>query len=258
MKGFMAILIAILFIGGAGILANSGNKEETRSGQKQEQLLTQQDLENQEQFLSFVPTEAPDYREVQLSRISPNSHCEYTISVLIDRNAYWYYRSLENHDGGHVEDALCFLNDQYNRRFLGRLSDLFWEKGWERGQSENEILLEAISFVQSIPYEKDIVANGCADHWQYPLETLYRNQGDCEDHSILLAGLLRELGYDICLIEFSTHMAVGILDTGSFSGYYFEYQGNHYYYIETAYSYRDIGEMPDEYIEEEAEILVLD
>jgi len=38
---------------------------------------------------------------------------------------------------------------------------------------------------------------------QFPYETLYRRKGDCEDQAILLATLLRIVGYDSALVRFA-------------------------------------------------------
>lgn len=66
----------------------------------------------------------------------------------------------------------------------------------------------AISIVQNIPYGY----SGSIFHWTYPYEVLYKNKGVCNDKSMLLACLLRELDYGCELFEFTTesHTAVGI------------------------------------------------
>ena len=65
------------------------------------------------------------------------------------------------------------------------------------------------SLVQQIPYGK--IKNYPTRRF-YPYEVLYNQCGVCEDKSILLAFLLKELGYGVALLEFETehHMAVGI------------------------------------------------
>ncbi|MCK4270966.1 MAG: hypothetical protein KAW93_10860, partial [Methanogenium sp.] len=79
-------------------------------------------------------------------------------------------------------------------------------------------------FVQSIPYKTD---NENPDP-KFPVETIYENSGDCDDKSILLAGLLQREGYDVILFEFieEEHMGVGILSPG------YGYAGTDYAYIE--------------------------
>ena len=72
------------------------------------------------------------------------------------------------------------------------------------------------------------------------------NGGDCEDTAILLASILKEMGYGVVLIEFDDHMAVGLLGDDSLSGTYFQYNNSKYFYIETT-AVMDIGEMPSVY-----------
>ena len=66
----------------------------------------------------------------------------------------------------------------------------------------------AISMVQQIPYA-DYSFDTAA---KYPYHVLYHHDGDCDEKSLLLAYLLRELGYGVALFEFEqeSHMAVGI------------------------------------------------
>jgi hypothetical protein len=85
----------------------------------------------------------------------------------------------------------------------------------------------ATSFVQQIPYGK---IKNYKERRFYPYEVLYNQCGVCEDKSILLAFLLRELGYGVVLLEFDTerHMAVGIKVPEEFS-----YKKTGYAFVET-------------------------
>lgn len=66
----------------------------------------------------------------------------------------------------------------------------------------------AISMVQKIPYV-DYPFDTPA---KYPYHVLYHQNGDCDEKSLLLAYLLRELGYGVAVFHFreEQHMAVGI------------------------------------------------
>ncbi|MBN1432874.1 MAG: hypothetical protein JW931_08900 [Methanomicrobiaceae archaeon] len=75
-------------------------------------------------------------------------------------------------------------------------------------------------YVQSIPYKTDNVLTDP----KYPVEIVYDDSGDCDDKSILLAGLLLKEGYDVVLFEFGSdeHMNVGIKSPGcqyKYTGY---------------------------------------
>lgn len=80
----------------------------------------------------------------------------------------------------------------------------------------NDTYMEFISrFVQTIPYE----ANQSFDP-NLPIQVLLKDNGDCDDKSVLLAGLLAEEGYAVSLIHVhlsgvTDHMGVGIRSNGA-------------------------------------------
>jgi len=123
--------------------------------------------------------------------------------------------------------------------------------GWSSIDRANYVL----HFVQSIPYKYDNEGDAMQEHWNYPAETLWRNQGDCEDHAILYAALMKELGYNVALFWVNTnpggHLAVG-LDVNGGSGTYYYYQNIKYFYCEatpglTQSYWHNVGYMPSGY-----------
>ena len=209
-----------------------------------------------ENYASFVPTEEPNYHEITVEWVSPNddSECYHTMSI--DKNAYQYYRSLPRYND--FNDYHYYLDDEYNRAILSSLAESFRRFGREYGLTDDEVILESIRFVQSIPYAYDIDSTGEEEFQKYPVETLFDHEGDCEDTSLLLAGLLRELGCNVCLLHLPGHAAVGIQDTGSFSGRYYEVDGNQYFYIESTNPNKGIGEIPEQFGEATAKVYVID
>lgn len=86
------------------------------------------------------------------------------------------------------------------------------------GKSDQYVANVILGFVQSIPYAYDSDVHGTEEYWQFPLETLFLNSGDCEDTSILFCAISSAMGYDSSLFLFSGHMAAGInLDSFSAS-----------------------------------------
>ena len=73
--------------------------------------------------------------------------------------------------------------------------------------SDRYVELMAVA-VQSMPYR----VNGADTPPRYPVETFAERNGDCDDKSLLLAGLLAQEGYRVALLEFGeeNHMTVGI------------------------------------------------
>lgn len=66
-----------------------------------------------------------------------------------------------------------------------------------------------------------------------PYQVLYENKGVCSEKSLLLASLLKELGYGVVLLEYEeeNHMAVGIKCPKQYANYI--YNGTGYCFIET-------------------------
>jgi hypothetical protein len=123
----------------------------------------------------------------------------------------------------------------------------------EKKYNELETVLLAISFVQNLPYTSDSVTTGYDEYPRYPIETLVDGGGDCEDTAILLASLIRAMGYGTVLIiypgtaEIPGHCAVGVKGSEVIYGTYYNFEGEKYYYIETTNTGWEIGEIPDKY-----------
>ncbi len=134
---------------------------------------------------------------------------------------------------------------EYDRWAVRALADYFKQYGRQKGHSEEQITEHVISFVQSVPYSSDEESAGAEDYPRYPVETLTDRTGDCEDTAILAAAILYELGYDSVLILVPQHMALGIRDSGNYSGQFYEYNGGKYYYVETTSPGHKVGSVPD-------------
>ncbi|MDV0444882.1 hypothetical protein MmiAt1_04280 [Methanimicrococcus sp. At1] len=143
------------------------------------------------------------------------------------------------------DDYNQYALSEYDRLIMREIADYFKEYGRLNNHSEKEITENVIAFVQSISYTTDIETTGKEDYPRYPVETLVDGTGDCEDSVILAAAVLYELGYESILILVPDHMALGVKDTGSYSGRYYEYEGSKYYYIETTSQGHVIGTVPD-------------
>ncbi len=112
------------------------------------------------------------------------------------------------------------------------------------GESDEYIANVILAFTQYIEYEYDSDSMGVDEYWKYPLETLYDENGDCEDTSFLFCALAKAGGYNCALILYSGHMAAGInIDGISGSGYYV-YSSVRYYYCETTATGWSVGDTP--------------
>jgi len=127
-----------------------------------------------------------------------------------------------------------FLDNDKDEKILQEVVSIIKNEIWE--EEPDEIVVALISFVQNIEYNCDkyfsyeLAGEYSVYETNYPYETLFDKKGVCEDSSILLAKLLRQLGYGVALFSYSgeEHMAVGISCPMDYSDY-----GSGYCFIET-------------------------
>ena len=166
----------------------------------------------------------------------------FTQKFPINKEAYSYYCKLQRYHN--PTDYINYIDEKNNKAILKSFADglkqIYEENGYDRSQA----LLEAINFVQSIPYKYDINSKGQQDYPKYPIETLYEYNGDCEDVSILLVGILREMGYDTCFLWFDTHIGVGISGAERIGKTYFDVNGKKYFYVEATAQGWKLGDYP--------------
>ena len=164
----------------------------------------------------------------------------FTASLNIKYSDFLEYRNddISRSQGSNSHD-LTFVtyNDPYITNLIGQILDQCTGKTDE--YKANVIL----AFTQYIEYQYDSDSMGQDEYWKYPLETLFDQNGDCEDTSILFCALAKAGGYDCALILFSGHMAAGI-SLDSASGSYYQYNGVKYYYCETTATGWYVGSTP--------------
>jgi hypothetical protein len=103
------------------------------------------------------------------------------------------YRAMVN-DPAQEEMYSSLLNDVKKTRFQQNLSD-------------DEYLELIAVYVQSLRYETRE-----QNPAKFPIETVVDRAGDCDDKSLLLAGLLSREGYPVAVLLFGpeAHMAIGV------------------------------------------------
>lgn len=125
-------------------------------------------------------------------------------TLRFDERAYRFFKSLPR------VDALClYATNPYDDRFLEGLVNALESAARRAGYGKRKTAEFVVSFVQHLPYTPDRVATGYDEWPKYPLETLIEG-GDCEDTSVLMAALLRQMGYDVVLFLLPRHVAVGV------------------------------------------------
>ena len=63
---------------------------------------------------------------------------------------------------------------------------------------------------QNVKYISDSRRFGLENCWCFPVRTLVTKCGDCEDSALLYASIAINIGLDVALIYFPTHMLVGV------------------------------------------------
>ena len=111
------------------------------------------------------------------------------------------------------------------------------------GETKKEKMAEILlNYVQNnVKYTSD---DPNKDWFQFPIETVFRRKGDCEDSGLLYAALCKSVGIDVVILNPKGHIAVGI--AGNFEGSYFEHNKRHYYYAETVKPGWVIGALPSD------------
>lgn len=180
----------------------------------------------------------------------------FTLSLQLDYNLTCAYRHIPRTHA--IDFYKNYIYDEYNSVLVKTIADYFRVIQTQYGYSNREIVDEIIHFVQcNIQYQRDIDGVGVAEFEKYPIETLYEGRGDCEDTAILLAAIIRQLGYGSALIFYDNHAAVGLACAEGTPGTYYNMNGRRYYYIETTAMGWELGDMPDAYYTKTAQILVL-
>lgn len=141
-------------------------------------------------------------------------------------------------------DYDLFASDQFSKRFVKEITRKLARYGTASGLPNSEIPYFIASFVQNLPYTADDVTTGYDEYPRFPYETLYDNGGDCEDTSILASAMLHELRYDVALLHFPGHMAVGFACRPAPGQTFYRHDGTRYCYLETTVDDWGVGVVP--------------
>lgn len=201
----------------------------------------------------YKQTHTPEYKDVKIEWTSHDQMHIFSITMHLDRYMYEYYHSLARYYD--EKDYQKYIDDSNNREILKSIADSLKNLADGAGYDGSQTALEAISFVQAIKYVYDIDSTGKEEFPKYPLETLYDFGGDCEDTSILLVGILRELNFGTCLLDYDDHVAIGIMGEDSITGSYFEIDGKKYFYVESTGEGWTVGDMPDDVKNRSAKVI---
>ena len=132
----------------------------------------------------------------------------------------------------------AFVNDPRQETLYTGLLQQFRSIRTEYRLTDDEYLELMTVFVQNLPYDQEAGLHPDTPP-RFPVETVVDGTGDCDDKSVLLAGLLSREGYDVALFLFipEHHMAVGVRNESH------QFRDTGYMYIETTYTAL-VGDVP--------------
>ena len=130
---------------------------------------------------------------------------------------------------------LAISNDPAQDEMYAALLGFFDDYAIKHNLTSDEYVELLSTYTQSIPYQT------AGLEVKFPIETVIDNWGDCDDRSVLLAGLLSRKGYDTGVINFENenHMTAAVKG-GNETAY-----GNTSYSIIETTRYAYIGEISD-------------
>ena len=174
------------------------------------------------------------------------------VDISIDSEMYRYYRGLGRYYG--ADEYQNYVNDANNKKIAAELVSAIRSASNSGAQSDAAVVREIAKFVQdTITYQYDLDTTGEDEYPRYPIETLYERQGDCEDTSILMAALLKESGYEVGFLHLPGHLAVVLRTADDYTGgAYYEIDGHRYLYIESTASGWNIGDIPEDVMNQPA------
>lgn len=131
---------------------------------------------------------------------------------------------------------------------LHALAAAFYRLHQDRDWSTLEQASNVLCFTQRcIDYRYDEETTPEAEWPRYPIETLMEEVGDCEDDVILTAAVLKRLGFDVALLYYPGHCALGVVGARGLPGAYVVHEGKEYFYGETTAEGWRLGEVPASY-----------
>jgi hypothetical protein len=153
----------------------------------------------------LVSTHAFPFQKATVSITVPVNDSVYKGARIADKSVTIYGNVSEN---VWVADSYrSMVNDPAQEELYTSLIGEFGKIRRLKGLSDDEYLELETTFIQSLRYET--LPQSPA---KFPIETVVDGAGDCDDKSLLLAGLLSREGYRVALLSFGPeiHMAVGV------------------------------------------------
>ena len=126
------------------------------------------------------------------------------------------------------------------------------------GKTEYDAVNVILNFVQTaFVYEYDEVLWG-KERYLYPDEVWYYNRCDCEDRSVLLSRLIRDImGLEVALVYWEGHLSCAVCFNSHVKGASFEVSGKSYVSCDPTYIGAGVGAVMPAVKDKEAHLIVL-
>ena len=145
------------------------------------------------------PKEGGQEREFTWQPWSPELRAlECCTKLLIDEGEYQHSRQREHSPVSQPQAYARYVREGCSAA-VKRAARFFRNRSSEHGLPATQEMEDVVCFVRGISYTSDGDARGGQNRPRFPAETLYDQAGDCEDHAILAASILHELGHDVAL-----------------------------------------------------------
>lgn len=191
--------------------------------------------------ISFSLNQDKPYQSLSYSWNYPFYGETFRLDVSISYYDYIYFVSKPR-----TNNYSAYAQDEADETAVYTLAETLRDMAVNNGFASSYDIAGFISaFVQSLEYQDDLTYKGVIEYPKYPIETLFDQGGDCEDSAVLLAKMLKLLGYGAVLLVSEDHMAVG-LQTSSNGN--LSLDGIQYYYIETTEPGWRIGDVPNDMV----------
>jgi hypothetical protein len=177
----------------------------------------------------LVATHSFPFEESTVTVSVPINSSVYLGAQLADKSVSIYGNV--SHDIWLSDSYRSMIQDPSQDEMYKELAGEFRKIKDDQNLSDDEYLELLTVYVQSLRYETTP-----ENPAKFPVETVMDGTGDCDDKSLLLAGLLSHEGYNVTLFAFGpeTHMAIGV---GSDD---YPYKNTGYSFVETT-NYSFVG-----------------
>ena len=184
---------------------------------------------------------------------------------LVSEHEYAAVRTLDRYPTSPVEEYARYVAEGCHANSILRVARFVREQMSVPGKMDRlGEIFTVVAITRGIPYAYDEETRNVSEWADFPVELLYDQAGDCEDHGIFAAAVLHVLGHDVGLfylrLEDCGHLALAC-QTNEANGPFVKVDalGRPYFYIETVSTNPGhlLGDMPPSFVAELKEMRLI-